>query len=227
MGRTLDNVSNSFCCGIYLAYRSGEGRSVPPSWRNDNPAQWILPLWDPDFISTDIDTASLQALLNLGLKDNFKKSSAKLGFEDFEELVECERDAALGNGGAFPVFFTIYPTPTRRWLVEEIFPLSHYTLFSELLCLGTCELTLLLFLSHRDLIRPADSIRRDPLYPFSRSRTSCGLLHRLVCYLRTSPMVRPYYLSTDHVADVHLQGLWSPLPLRHVLATDLYGWLSD
>jgi starch phosphorylase len=39
------------------------------------------------------------ALLNLGLKDQYKESIGKLGFEDFEELIECERDAALGNGG--------------------------------------------------------------------------------------------------------------------------------
>ncbi|KAG8852598.1 Non-essential glycogen phosphorylase [Tulasnella sp. 330] len=39
------------------------------------------------------------ALLNLGLKDQYRKATNKLGFEDFEELIECERDAALGNGG--------------------------------------------------------------------------------------------------------------------------------
>ncbi|KIO21097.1 glycosyltransferase family 35 protein [Tulasnella calospora MUT 4182] len=39
------------------------------------------------------------ALLNLGLKEDYQKAARKLGFEDFEELVESERDAALGNGG--------------------------------------------------------------------------------------------------------------------------------
>lgn len=39
------------------------------------------------------------ALLNLGLKKNYEQAARKLGFEDFEELVEAERDAALGNGG--------------------------------------------------------------------------------------------------------------------------------
>ncbi|KIO32940.1 glycosyltransferase family 35 protein [Tulasnella calospora MUT 4182] len=39
------------------------------------------------------------ALLNLGLKENYRKAATTLGFEDFEELVESERDAALGNGG--------------------------------------------------------------------------------------------------------------------------------
>ncbi|KAG8933695.1 Non-essential glycogen phosphorylase [Tulasnella sp. 417] len=39
------------------------------------------------------------ALLNLGLKENYQHAAKKLGFEDFEELVESERDAALGNGG--------------------------------------------------------------------------------------------------------------------------------
>lgn len=40
-----------------------------------------------------------QALLNLGLKENYETAAKKLGFEDFEELIESERDAALGNGG--------------------------------------------------------------------------------------------------------------------------------
>ncbi|KAG8899944.1 Non-essential glycogen phosphorylase [Tulasnella sp. 408] len=39
------------------------------------------------------------ALLNLGLKGNYKTAVKTLGFEDFEELIESERDAALGNGG--------------------------------------------------------------------------------------------------------------------------------
>ncbi|KAG8972721.1 Non-essential glycogen phosphorylase [Tulasnella sp. 425] len=39
------------------------------------------------------------ALLNLGLKDNYRVAAKSLGFEDFEELIESERDAALGNGG--------------------------------------------------------------------------------------------------------------------------------
>ncbi|KAG8934308.1 Non-essential glycogen phosphorylase [Tulasnella sp. 417] len=39
------------------------------------------------------------ALLNLGLKDKYQTAAKKLGFEDFEELIESERDAALGNGG--------------------------------------------------------------------------------------------------------------------------------
>ncbi|KAG8992022.1 Non-essential glycogen phosphorylase [Tulasnella sp. 427] len=39
------------------------------------------------------------ALLNLDLKENYSKAAKTLGFEDFEELVESERDAALGNGG--------------------------------------------------------------------------------------------------------------------------------
>lgn len=40
-----------------------------------------------------------KALLNLGLKNNYEDAAKKLGFEDFEELIESERDAALGNGG--------------------------------------------------------------------------------------------------------------------------------
>ncbi|KAG8974355.1 Non-essential glycogen phosphorylase [Tulasnella sp. 425] len=39
------------------------------------------------------------ALLNLGLKEDYETAAKKLGFEDFEELIESERDAALGNGG--------------------------------------------------------------------------------------------------------------------------------
>ncbi|KAG8941623.1 Non-essential glycogen phosphorylase [Tulasnella sp. 424] len=39
------------------------------------------------------------ALLNLGLKKNYREAAKSLGFEDFEELVESERDTALGNGG--------------------------------------------------------------------------------------------------------------------------------
>ncbi|KAG8929270.1 Non-essential glycogen phosphorylase [Tulasnella sp. 418] len=39
------------------------------------------------------------ALLNLNLKDNYKTATKTLGFEDFEELITSERDAALGNGG--------------------------------------------------------------------------------------------------------------------------------
>ncbi|KIY66143.1 glycosyltransferase family 35 protein [Cylindrobasidium torrendii FP15055 ss-10] len=38
------------------------------------------------------------AMLNLGLKDNYKESVDKLGF-NMEDLLEQERDAALGNGG--------------------------------------------------------------------------------------------------------------------------------
>jgi starch phosphorylase len=38
------------------------------------------------------------ALLNLGLKSQFEESVHKLGF-NLEDLIEQERDAALGNGG--------------------------------------------------------------------------------------------------------------------------------
>jgi starch phosphorylase len=38
------------------------------------------------------------ALLNLGLKDKYKDGIAKLGF-NLEDLIDNERDAALGNGG--------------------------------------------------------------------------------------------------------------------------------
>lgn len=38
------------------------------------------------------------ALLNLGLKDKYKEGSGKLGFS-YEDLLDCERDAGLGNGG--------------------------------------------------------------------------------------------------------------------------------
>ncbi|KAL5520427.1 hypothetical protein ACEPAG_9651 [Sanghuangporus baumii] len=38
------------------------------------------------------------AVLNLGLKNEFKESADKLGF-NFEDLIDCERDAGLGNGG--------------------------------------------------------------------------------------------------------------------------------
>ncbi|KAH8114838.1 glycosyltransferase family 35 protein [Phellopilus nigrolimitatus] len=38
------------------------------------------------------------ALLNLGLKNEFSESANKLGF-NLEDLIDCERDAALGNGG--------------------------------------------------------------------------------------------------------------------------------
>jgi starch phosphorylase len=37
-------------------------------------------------------------LLNLGLKDKFKEGVEKLGFS-MEDILEQERDAALGNGG--------------------------------------------------------------------------------------------------------------------------------
>ena len=36
--------------------------------------------------------------MNLGLKDKFKESVELLGF-NFEDTLEKERDAALGNGG--------------------------------------------------------------------------------------------------------------------------------
>lgn len=39
-----------------------------------------------------------QALLNLGLKDQFGESISSLGFQ-MEDVLEQERDAALGNGG--------------------------------------------------------------------------------------------------------------------------------
>ncbi|KAI5120630.1 hypothetical protein M0805_009390 [Coniferiporia weirii] len=38
------------------------------------------------------------ALLNLGMKSEFRESTEKLGF-NLEDLIDCERDAALGNGG--------------------------------------------------------------------------------------------------------------------------------
>ena len=38
------------------------------------------------------------ALLNLGLKDKFRQGTDKLGF-NLEDLIDCERDAGLGNGG--------------------------------------------------------------------------------------------------------------------------------
>lgn len=38
------------------------------------------------------------ALLNLGLKDEYKDGIKKLGF-NMEDILEQERDAALGNGG--------------------------------------------------------------------------------------------------------------------------------
>lgn len=38
------------------------------------------------------------ALLNLGLKDKYKDGTDKLGF-NYEDLLDCERDAGLGNGG--------------------------------------------------------------------------------------------------------------------------------
>jgi starch phosphorylase len=38
------------------------------------------------------------ALLNLGLKDQYKKGVDKLGF-NLEDILDQERDAALGNGG--------------------------------------------------------------------------------------------------------------------------------
>ena len=38
------------------------------------------------------------ALLNLGLKDKFQQGIDKLGF-NLEDLIDCERDAGLGNGG--------------------------------------------------------------------------------------------------------------------------------
>ena len=38
------------------------------------------------------------ALLNLGLRDQFSQSTEKLGF-NLEDLIDCERDAGLGNGG--------------------------------------------------------------------------------------------------------------------------------
>src|SRR5882762_5316985 len=38
------------------------------------------------------------ALLNLGLKDKYASSVEKLGFS-LEDLLDQERDAALGNGG--------------------------------------------------------------------------------------------------------------------------------
>lgn len=38
------------------------------------------------------------ALLNLGLKQKYNEGVEKLGF-NLEDVVDCERDAALGNGG--------------------------------------------------------------------------------------------------------------------------------
>ncbi|KAF8488889.1 glycosyltransferase family 35 protein [Gautieria morchelliformis] len=38
------------------------------------------------------------ALLNLGMRDKYKKSTGKLGF-NLEDLIDNERDAGLGNGG--------------------------------------------------------------------------------------------------------------------------------
>ena len=38
------------------------------------------------------------ALLNLGLRDQFSQSTEKLGF-NLEDIIDCERDAGLGNGG--------------------------------------------------------------------------------------------------------------------------------
>ena len=38
------------------------------------------------------------ALLNLGLKQKYNEGVEKLGF-NLEDVLECERDAALGNGG--------------------------------------------------------------------------------------------------------------------------------
>lgn len=38
------------------------------------------------------------ALLNLGLKDKYNDGVGKLGF-NLEDLLDEERDAALGNGG--------------------------------------------------------------------------------------------------------------------------------
>jgi glycogen phosphorylase len=38
------------------------------------------------------------ALLNLGLRDKYQKSTGKLGF-NLEDLIDNERDAGLGNGG--------------------------------------------------------------------------------------------------------------------------------
>ena len=40
----------------------------------------------------------LNTVYNLGLKDQFAESLSSLGY-DLEQLVEEERDAALGNGG--------------------------------------------------------------------------------------------------------------------------------
>ena len=37
-------------------------------------------------------------MLNLGLKDHYKDGIEKLGFS-IEDILEQERDAALGNGG--------------------------------------------------------------------------------------------------------------------------------
>lgn len=38
------------------------------------------------------------AVLNLGMKDMVSEAMGRLGF-NFEDLLDCERDAGLGNGG--------------------------------------------------------------------------------------------------------------------------------
>lgn len=56
----------------------------------------LLSSYEPPFKNLGIDPRP--KLLNLNLKDQYKEGVEKLGF-NMEDLLEKERDAALGNGG--------------------------------------------------------------------------------------------------------------------------------
>jgi glycogen phosphorylase len=65
------------------------------------------------------------AILNLGLKDQYKDGVKQLGFS-MEDILEQERDAALGNGGLGRLAACYLDSSASQVCIEWLFTLNRH-----------------------------------------------------------------------------------------------------